>query len=229
MTHRRHLEISFPLRSFLGRYPLLYYPIYNLVPENNRLGVKKDTKLVIEGFPRSANSFAVLAFQYVQPTKLKIAHHMHVPAQVIRAVGWKIPTIVLIRNPRDAVVSFVIRDPRMSIAQALKCYISFYERIYPYKSDYVLAPFEEIINDYLATIKRVNMKFGTNFQALTPTGKDLENIFRKADNLERGVESKVSRPSSTRNAAKKELMSQIKSEQYSQLLTTAETIYRKYV
>ena len=131
MTSHGHLEISFLLRSFVGRYPWLYYPIYNLVPKNSRLAVARDTQLVIEGFPRSANTFAVLAFESLQPNKFKIAHHMHVPAQIIRAAHFKIPTIVLIRNPTDSVISFVIRDTKISIEQALKCYISFYEKIYP--------------------------------------------------------------------------------------------------
>ncbi|MGQ4646872.1 hypothetical protein [Lyngbya aestuarii] len=228
MVAQGHIEISFPLRNFLGRYPFLYYSLYNLIPKNKKLSVKQNTQLVIEGFPRSANTFAVLAFGYAQPNPVNIAHHMHVPAQVIRAVKWKIPTIVLLRNPKDAVVSFVIRDPRVSIDQALKSYISFYETIYPYKNNYVISGFEEIIKNYSLTIERVNKKFGTDFVAFTPTGKDLENIFQKAEKLEGGVESKVSRPSSTRTAAKKELLQELESEKYSKLLTAAEKIYRQF-
>jgi hypothetical protein len=47
-----------------------------------------------------------------------IAHHLHAPAQVIRAARWRILTLVLMRRPRDAVLSLVIRDP-VSVDQAL--------------------------------------------------------------------------------------------------------------
>ena len=40
---------------------------------------------------------------------------------------WGIPTLLLARKPTDAVLSWVIRDPGVSIRQALKHYISFYE------------------------------------------------------------------------------------------------------
>jgi hypothetical protein len=50
--------------------------------------------------------------------KTRIAHHLHVPAQVVRAARWQIPSLVLIRRPRDAVLSFAIWDP-ISVDQAL--------------------------------------------------------------------------------------------------------------
>jgi hypothetical protein len=47
-----------------------------------------------------------------------IAHHLHVPAQVIRAAWGRILTLVLMRRPRDAILSLVISDPA-SVDQAL--------------------------------------------------------------------------------------------------------------
>jgi hypothetical protein len=55
-----------------------------------------------------------------------IADRMHVPAQVVRAARWQIPTLVLIRRPRDAVLSFAVWDP-ISVDKALRYYLSFYE------------------------------------------------------------------------------------------------------
>jgi hypothetical protein len=40
-----------------------------------------------------------------------IAPHLHAPAQVIRVARRRILTLVLMRRPRDAVLSLVIRDP----------------------------------------------------------------------------------------------------------------------
>ena len=212
----KRIEISFPLRSFFGRYPLLFYSLYGLVPKNRMLSVNRNTQLVIEGFPRSANTFAVRAFNKAQPVKLRIAHHMHVPAQVIKAVHWRIPTIVLIRNPKDAVVSLVMYDPRISIDQALKCYVSFYQAIYFHRSEFVIACFEEVINNYSRVIQKLNNKFGTKFIGFTPTGSELRNIFReiesvgKIEAIRQGKtecsELNIARPSSTRVSLKRELM-----------------------
>ena len=58
------------------------------------------TQLVIEGYPRSANTYAVVAFAAVQPERPRIAHHLHVAAQVLAAVDRDIPTMVLIRRPQ---------------------------------------------------------------------------------------------------------------------------------
>lgn len=47
--------------------------------------VASDTQL-IEGFPRSGNTFAVAAFDLAQARPVEVAHHGHASAQVIEAV-----------------------------------------------------------------------------------------------------------------------------------------------
>ena len=92
----------------------------------------------------------------------RIASHLHVPAQVVQAARWQIPTLVLIRRPRDAVLSFALWNP-ISVDQALRYYISFYETAEKYRDAYVLGLFEEITEDFGQVIKRINDKFGTTF------------------------------------------------------------------
>ena len=48
--------------------------------DQKRMLYSKETELVIEGFPRSANTFAVLAFDYAQPDDVKLAHQLHAPS-----------------------------------------------------------------------------------------------------------------------------------------------------
>lgn len=235
----KRIGISFPLRSFFGKYPLLFYFLYGLVPKNRLLSVNRNTQLVIEGFPRSANTFAIAAFNQVQPTKLRIAHHMHVPAQIIRAVNWKIPTIILIRNPKDAVLSLVMYDSRISIPQALKCYVSFYKTIYVYRAKYVIASFEEVINNYSSTIEKTNHKFGTKFVSHTPNGSDLKSIFRKIESVgkieairqgeTKCSELNIARPSSTRVSLKRKLLQKLKEPQNHEILQAAEKIYSEFI
>lgn len=239
MNSYKSFAVSFPLRSFFGKYPLLFYSIYGLLPKNRMLSVNRNTQLVIEGFPRSANTFAVGVFNKAQSDKLKIAHHMHVPAQIIKAVRCQIPTIVLIRNPKDVVASLVIYDPRISIMQALNCYISFYQTIFPYKNDYIIADFEEVINNYSNIIQRTNCKFGTNFISLTPSDSEVQNIYQQIESIEKieatrrrkikGSELNIAKPSSIKIPFKKELMEKFKKTQYSDKINDAEEIYSKYI
>ena len=235
----KRIEISFPLRSFFGKYPLLFYFLYGLLPKNRMLSVNRNTQLVIEGFPRSANTFAVVALQNAQSVKLQLAHHMHVPAQVIRGVHWNIPTIVLIRNPKDAIVSLVINDPRISITQALKCYISFYEKIYPYRPNYIVAPFKEVINNYSSIIQKTNNKFKTNFISPISTDSNPKETFQKIESIEKiesirqGAkgysESQISRPSLTRTLMAREQIQKLEQPQYIKLLKIADEIYSEFL
>src|SRR5215211_6607259 len=118
---RPHLDenaVAFRLEKWFqihaGGHPTVYFSLYRLLRQDVARIVTPDTQLVIEGFPRSGNSFARRAFVMAQSdTQIKhhIAHHLHVPAQVVRAARWQIPTLVLIRRPKDAVLSLVLRDP----------------------------------------------------------------------------------------------------------------------
>jgi len=152
------------LQIHAGGHPTVFFTLYRLLRTRKDLtrAVTPDKQVVIEGFPRSGNSFARRAFIMAQDETFdvtSIAHHLHVPAQVVRAAQWQIPTLVLIRRPRDAVLSLVIRDP-ISVDQALRYYISFYETSEKYRDAYVLGLFEEVTEDFGQVMKRINDRFG---------------------------------------------------------------------
>ena len=53
-------------RRYVGRRPFLFYNFYRLKPSYRDLLVDRRTRIVIEGFPRSGNTFAVAAFEQAQ-------------------------------------------------------------------------------------------------------------------------------------------------------------------
>ena len=122
-----------------------------------------NTQIVIEGYPRSANSSTTSHFHNFNPN-VNIAHHHHVPAQIIRGVESFTPIIVLIRNPIEAIASFKCYEPNISLTLAIKAYISFYKTILPYKSGFIVASFPKVILDFDVVIARLNKKFKTNFK-----------------------------------------------------------------
>jgi len=213
-----------------GKRPLLFYSLLGLRRKHRELAVSKATQLVIEGFPRSGNTFAVVAFRQAQHESISIASHLHAPAQVIRAVRWEIPTLVLIRNPVDAVVSLVIRHPHISTTWALKSYISFYESIASYRHAYVIGPFDEVIEDYGAVIERVNAKLSTRFSPLDHTEDNVGEIFARIESLNRAkggglVEEQIARPSAAREELKSRVMDELEARRPGGPIAKGEAIH----
>ena len=216
------------MRGFLGRSPNLFRLLYGLKGEERVVG--KDTRIVIEGFPRSANTFAVLAFEQAQPRKVRIAHHIHSPAQVLLASRWKIPTMVLIRRPQDAVASWVIWDGH-DIAWALRYYTYFYSTVAYCKNDYLLAPFEEVTEDYGAVIRRMNEKFGTDFHPFEHTPENVREVYSRIEDLHRRrnggnvYEVKLARPTKAKDLPKREVLRWLRAPRYGRLLSEATAVY----
>jgi hypothetical protein len=150
-----------------------------------RAVVGADSALLIEGFPRSASTFAVFAFQTAQPRPVRVAHHLHAPAHVVEAVDLGVPALVLIRPPQDAVVSTVMWW-RVGVAPALAAYARFYEHVLPYRDACVVGPFDEATSDFGASIDRVNRRYGTRFGRFAHTPDAVERCYRLIDERARG-------------------------------------------
>jgi len=228
------------LQIHAGRHPAVYFNLYRLLVAINLRthgdlvrAVTPDTQLVIEGFPRSGNSFARRAFVLAQKEssgRTRIAHNMHVPAQVVRAARWQIPTLVVIRRPRDAVLSFAVWGP-ISLDQALRYYISFYETVEKYHDAYVLGLFEEITEDFGQVIKRINDRFGTTFSLFRHDEENVSKVFADMDTYARKRfgetlwESKVHRPSAVKRRMKHEIEDDLENPKRKRLIAKAEAIY----
>lgn len=147
-----------------------------------------ETDLCIEGFPRSANSFAVGAVEQAHDDPLTIAHHNHVPAPILNAVQRRLPTIVLIREPVEAVVSRralqlqigAVEEKRMpqyvSYERDLRAWIGFYETVWPVRENVVVAPFDVVIDDFGRIIHAVNTQCGTDFARFDHTDENVAAI-----------------------------------------------------
>lgn len=222
------------LRSYVTLFPVPYLNIVRALPSRRYKVVDKDTELVIEGFPRSGNTFAFVAFSLAQNREPKLAHHLHAPAQVLWAVKNRIPALVLIRDPEDAIISYVIHTPEMSLRQALRNYIRFYSRLAPYRNYFVIARFEEVIRDFGRVIQNVNTKFGTSFLTFEHTDENLKDCFEiielqnTSDRGDRNFsERTVARPSLAREKNKKAIRELIGNSSFKHLVADARDIYKE--
>jgi hypothetical protein len=96
------------VRSRLAEHPA-YMPIAR--GRHGEAVVSEATQLVIDGFTRSASTFAVVAFQLAQPRPVRVGHHLHAPGQVIRAERHGVPVLLTLRPPEDTVLSLVVPSP----------------------------------------------------------------------------------------------------------------------
>lgn len=160
--------------GFLGRVPREM--LVRGLSERERL-VDDSMDACIDGFPRSANTLAYHAFVRANPG-VRVAHHLHTPIQVVRAVELGVPCAVTIRAPLEAISSFLvfraaIEPGAETVAGAVRRYIDFYERVAEVRDEVVVCSFERIVADPAVVARELNNRFGSGFSApaLGPDGK----------------------------------------------------------
>ena len=158
------------LRTRVWQHPAIYLSFARLKyrrPSPAVIG--SETELVIDGYTRSATTFAVYAFQLSQDRPVRLAHHLHAPAQLIEAARRGTPALLLIRDPLEAVLSQVVREPDVALGDALVAYGRFYASLLPYRGALVVGEFRDVTSDFASVIRRVNARFGTTFSEFAPT------------------------------------------------------------
>ncbi len=141
----------------------------------------RSTDIVIEGYPRLGNRFAAAALASAQRRPVRVAHNLHAPGHVIAAVRAGVPALVLTRHPDDAVVGFALIKPDLTVGQALRGYVRFYEPLLPYRGRFVVARSEDVASDFGKVIRVVNERFGTTFVEFEHTEERAREALDEAD------------------------------------------------
>lgn len=198
-------SLNYTVVGWLGRHALPFRLYYGRHPRFARLMVQPHSAIVIEGYPRCANSFSVLAFERAQGQALHIGHHLHAPAQIELGVRYGIPVLALIREPVDAAASLLTRHPGIAPAQALRQYVRFYEVVRQRLDRVVVADFRKVTSDYASVIEAVNRRFNVAFRPYVNSAEEDEAVFREIDRLnaetEGGAAHQLARPSEAKRAA----------------------------
>lgn len=173
----RHKAVHRAVLSLSTR-PALYYAARRVTGRMDDLCICRDTELVIEGYPRSANSTTVHGFLERQARPVRVAHHKHHAAQLIRAARWGIPAIALVREPRAAIMSNLAlaeegrrrtgrtgRGASLGFCHAAMGWSAFYRAILPHADHLLIVPFERATVDIEAVIDALNRRFGTDFRS----------------------------------------------------------------
>jgi hypothetical protein len=222
------------LSLHLADHPRLFYPVMRQRTAYRGVLISRQTELVIEGYPRSGNTFAVAAVQFAQGRPMAIARHTHAPAQVMEATRRRLPTIVLLRDPRDAGLSLVIRERHVSPALALRRYLRFYGRLAPFSNRFIVATFAQVTTDLGAVIERVNSRWGLQLTPFHHTPANRAAVFEIMEDMERrttgGIlsETRVARPSAARDSLKHEFAHAFDRPAYRSLLDACYRLHEKF-
>ncbi len=168
------------LRDILARHPRLYLAALSLLSREQvgRLVVGPGTEIVIEGFPRSANTFAVTAFLHAQPGPVCVAHHLHSEAHVLEGVRRRLPVLILARRPGDAVRSLCVMYPDLDPAAQLERWIRFHTAVERVSDRVVIGEFADVTQDLGLVIARVNARFGTGFARFHHSADAVDRVTR---------------------------------------------------
>jgi hypothetical protein len=217
------------LRAFARRHPTLYFALAGKKPGVRELRAHSDYDLIVEGFPRSANTSSMYALHFNFGDKYRIGHHLHVPAHIRFAVKHSIPCLVIMRDPLDCIASLIIMQGGGSARSHLRDYIEFAETVHKYREHIVIARFDSVVSSGVGPeIERINERFGTAFPLAGGSEEEkawVEEQIHKSNQTRRGGDlTKLSMPSEAKRAKVPEIKAQI--EQEEALLARARKLYR---
>jgi len=201
------------IKNIISNYPNLYYflirfkyskkKFFNLTPNEK-------TELVIEGYPRSGNTFFVTALKYTQKRKLNLAHHLHNIAQIKHGLENKIPVVILLREPKEAVKSLILRENYQNQTLLLKNYFFFYKFVKKNKKQILIFKFETIIKNFDKCIKKINKTFNMNYAIKKLNNNDIKKIFIEIDKISKNQKENSTLQSGRPNIYRKKIKLKLK-------------------
>ncbi|MGI8951196.1 MAG: hypothetical protein ACR2FN_06385 [Chitinophagaceae bacterium] len=209
-------------------YPYLYSKFSQLLSGRDCY-TTKHTDIVIDGFPRSANTYATYAFDIAQLKKYNIANHIHKKSQFLIANKYGIPGILLIRRPIDCISSLLFRQPKYDPAVAFEGYYFLYNGL-KHLDSYVVGNFENVLNNYGEIINRLNLKFGCQFNLYIKNEENEEkvkHIIHTQDELKNAKDYKqrVAYPNKEKQAPLNEIKNLLQQKKYENLNKKCEELY----
>ena len=180
MLKTNHLSsaISYQIRSQAYNLGLVYPDIYLNLNYTKRLLfdrkshqskiVRKNTLLTIEGFPRSGNSFFTKLVLSCNPHLTnKVGHHLHHPANLIRSLKYNIPSVLMIRDPKNAIVSLKaliilgnLKNSKNRFVPSLNQLLTLYVRYYGCLESNINKLSIIALDDLIINQKRILLEIG---------------------------------------------------------------------
>lgn len=170
-------QTRYRLRGRLMDTPVVSELFILLSPTLRRFSrLTRRTDLLIDGFPRSANSYSASIVSLTNPDTVLISH-LHSHHCVQRAVRLGVPVVVLIREPRTTIASAVQFLGVVEPIHIIRAYLRYYSRVERLLGSVVLTDFSIATVDFNAVMRACNERFGTELVPYVPT-EELEAAAR---------------------------------------------------
>lgn len=206
MLRRRPLLLNaawLRARIRLGATPVGHRLLASSPFADPRWWLGEETAVSIEGFPRSGNTLAVQAFREWNP-RVPLAHHTHLPGEVILAVRRSIPVAVAIRDPADAGASLLVSyEGRQSAGAVLAAYVSYHRALLPVLPRVAICRFDRLVEDPAYLVACLNRSFGTRFHSASMTSGESRALLSRIEAMQRNrghSSASLSVPSEQRTA-----------------------------
>ena len=214
-------------------FVVTFAPIAFFRQNNKKILVTNNTDIVIEGFWRCGNHFAVFAFQNAQKRKMKIAHHFHSSAQIKMAVRKKIPALILIRNPYDCIASSLVFEPKTNPNYFIEYYKIFYSSLLGIRSQCIVSDFKDTTQNFDIVIDNINKKFNANFSIFENSQQNINSVFNeiKTENMKsmkRNVNDEIAIPSIKKNVEKDKFLKLLNSN-YKIQMDQLSNLYEEFI
>jgi hypothetical protein len=232
------VELRFLLRRLLrrGKFLLGHDPVFlpifmRLTPLGTSREITEHTDLVVEGFPRSGNTFTVFALQDAADYRLRIASHVHHPSQVKLAVTRGVPTVLVVREPVSALSSYLTFGQHGLPGSVLKEYSGYLRELVPYVDLVLVCDFTEVVTDLSGIIDRINDRFSTSIPHFDQSPENVDKVFEEIARQHRLLHYRqdpvhvVPRPSADRRDISERARSGILDPRHEALLADATDLY----
>lgn len=168
-----------------------------------RTAVDATTDLLIDGFPRSGNSYLVSWIGRANP-QLRIASHMHSIAHVHAAVRRRVPTVVVVRRPEEAIASLAVYAPQSPLERHIARYRRFHRGMRKLADAVLISPFPVTTGAPELVVDALRPRMAVALEAAPPGGRGeaMDEVDRRRIAFGgRADETKVARPSTARRPA----------------------------
>ena len=218
-------------KTLIAQHPSIAIPLSRARGHGQLVDEHAD--LVVEAFVRSALSYFVAGFRLAQePDPVNVAHHTHSPSALIDGLRHHKPTLLIVRPPEEAVLSYVVKTTDVSVRAALQGWIRFHRPLLSYGGELAVARFDEVISDLGLVIRRVNSRFGTTFKEYVRIEEnearirgEIEADWKARARTEEERERGVPRPSAQRDELKTRMAERLHDPKLRGTLERAQRLY----
>lgn len=228
------------LRDLIVDQPMLFYALWRGREREilEKRVTRPDSPIVIEGFPRCGNTFAYYAFLLAQEKPVPVGNHMHCVSQFALAHRWNVPAILVVRTPKDTIISNYIYESELPLTYHLRRYVNFHEAVARFAKSVVVSDFPQTTSSFGKVIMKVNDRFGTNFVPMQDTPEAQQRVLDEIERMytwrkdlqpELMQSNRVSFPSDDKNRRKSMVQELLDQRKYSEMLKRAEEAYRALI